>query len=370
MTRLIALDIAASRLLADEVRRIWDEGNAVLPLDQRMSRAVRHKLARELGADVIVTGDERIDVESPKEPTITLVSGDALVIATSGSTGRPKGVVHTHRGLRAHSVMVTERLGLTAHDHWWLCLPPAHIAGFGVLSRAMYLSSALSFADHVDEDSIARARTAGATHASLVPTLLARHSFEDWKMLLVGAAPAAALPSNAVATYGLTETCGGVVYDGFPMDDVDVRITDGRIHLRTPSIARTYRHAPLTLVDGWFDTGDLGRFVDGRLVIDGRSDDLIITGGNKVWPNLVEQRLREHPLVRDVVVRGVPDAEWGSAVCAWVVPTSQSAPPALDAVRAHVKETLAEYYAPRKLVLLPQIPRSALGKPIVSELPG
>ena len=159
--------------------------------------------------------------------------------------------------------------------------------------------------------------------------------------------------------------------------DVDIRLTNGRVYLRTPSMARTYRHAAMPLVDGWLDTGDVGTLngdqrngtLDSAILrIEGRSDDLIITGGNKVWPHIVEQRLREHPLVAEVVVRGVPDPEWGTVVCAWIVPTTKDRPPTLDALRSHVKETLAAYSAPRRISLVESIPRSALGKPLMSEL--
>ncbi len=102
--------------------------------------------------------------------------------------------------------------------------------------------------------------------------------------------------------------------------------------------------------------------------MDGRRDDLIVTGGNKVWPYAVEQRLLSHPLVADVAVRGVPDNEFGSAVCAFVVTRHEATPPTLDMLRGHVKETLAAYCAPRHLVLCDRIPRNSLGKVIAAEL--
>jgi len=366
--RLVALDLPVAHQLLDAIKTAWQSGDAVLPLDQRMFPAARQRLARELGADIIVTSDGAAPL-TPASELPPLLDDDALVIATSGSTGTPKGVVHTHTSLSAHSSMVGRQLSLSSDHHWWLCLPAAHIAGFGVMVRAWAHRSRLSTATHVDEASLQAALTDGATHASVVPTMLQRHQFTGWQRLLVGGARTDTLPVNAISTYGLTETGGGVVYDGTALPGVQVRIIDGRIHLQTPSLARTYRHAPLTTSGNWFDTGDNGAMVDGQLRIDGRSDDVINTGGNKVWPHVVEQRLREHPFVADVVVRGVEDAEWGSLVCAWVQPVSPSQPPTLDALRGHVKETLASYYAPRQLVIVDTIPRNALGKVITADLP-
>lgn len=376
MPRLIAIDIAASKQFRDAVQQIWHDGDVVLALDQRLLPAARQRVAVALGADLLVDEHDthRLSTETDTNSSsatrlVALQPDDALVIATSGSTGAPKGVVHTHTGLAAHARMSGERLGLSATDHWWLCLPPAHIGGFGVLYRALHFGAQLSFAAHVDDDSLHTALEAGASHTAVVPTHLARHDFAQWQTVLVGGARSGVLPDNAISTYGLTETGGGVIYDGVALEGVAMQLIAGRILLQSPSMARTYRHAALPLQDGWLDTGDVGVMVDDQLRVQGRADDLIITGGNKVWPHVVEQRLREHPLVRDVAVRGRPDPEWGSIVCAYVVPASLTNAPTLEALRHHVKETLASYYAPRGLVIVDNIPRTALGKVITAELP-
>lgn len=369
VVRLVALDLPVGSQLIAEIERNWAAGIAILPLDQRMVQGARRRIAIELGASDIVRidGTEHI-AEHERQPLAPLHPGDALVIATSGSTGKPKGVVHTHASLRAHHRMVGNRLSLGASDHWWLCLPAAHIGGFGVIARALAHGSGLTVVDRVDDDTVATALAAGCTHTSVVPTLLARHDFSTWPVVLVGGSRTGPLPQNAIATYGLTETCGGVVYDGVPLPGVDVRIVAGEIHLRTTSLARAYRHQTLAQSDGWFATGDLGSLDTGRLRVDGRRDDLIVTGGNKVWPAVVESRLREHPLVADCAVRGVPDAEWGAVVCAFVVPKSPSNAPTLDQLRGHIKETLAAYCAPRRLMFVDRIPRTATGKVMANEL--
>jgi O-succinylbenzoic acid--CoA ligase len=364
----VALDLPLGPGFVREATRQWEDGNAVLPLDQRMPSAARRRMAVQLGATHLCTADTSEPLPAPDDSLVPLSHDDALVIATSGATGAPKGVVHTHESLACHARMVGERLGLSANDHWWLCLPPAHIGGFGVVVRALHTQATLAFAAHVDDEAIADALRGGATHTSVVPTHVARHDFRGWRVVLVGGQRSADLPDNAVATYGLTETGGGIVYDSTPLAGVDVRIEDGEVLLRAPSMARTYRHAALPLADDWLRTGDLGVFDGASLRIDGRRDDLIVTGGNKVWPHVVERRLLEHPLVTDVAVRGVPDPEFGSLVCAYVVPRDAHLPPSLEMLRGHVKETLAAYCAPKKLVFTQRIPRNALGKVVSSEL--
>lgn len=367
--RLIALDLPSGQRLGDEIERHWAAGHAVLPLDQRMAPSVRRALAASLGADELVTTDENVSLTTTGTGSLVpLEPGDALVIATSGTTGVPRGVVHTFDSLDAHARMVGDRLELTANDHWWLCLPMAHIGGFGVFARARFHQSTLSYAPEVSDHTIAAALRDGATHTSIVPTLLARHGFSEWRLVLVGGSRSGKLPDNAVTTYGLTETGGGVVYDGLALAGCAIDIREGEIFVRTPSLARTFRHAPLPVRDGWLATGDLGTMIDGRLRIEGRRDDLIITGGNKVWPHVVEQRLREHPMVADVAVGGVPDPEWGSVVSAWVVVRDRANPPTIEMLRNHVKETLASYSAPRRLTVVETIPRGPLGKVLMSEL--
>ena len=169
---------------------------------------------------------------------------------------------------------------------------------------------------------------------------------------------------NCVATYGMTETGSGVVYDGAPLVGVDVRVAaDGEISLRGPMLLRAYRDGTDPKdPDGWFATGDLGDWSAGRLVVPGRRGDLIITGGDNVWPDAVERALAGAPGVRDVAVAGRADAEWGQRVVAYVVPTDPAAAPSLDSLRNFVKRTLPAYAAPRELLVVASIPRTALGK--------
>ena len=372
--RLVAIDLHAGPAFEAAVRSVWNQGDVVFPIDQRLPAPAKHELIAQLAADTLIGPDsvarpcDQNDSSGKSEDIVPLCDGDALMIATSGSTGVPKGVVHTHDSLSASASMVGERLQLSADDHWWLCLPAAHIGGFGVIARSLHFASRITYADAINQTTIHEARDNGATRTAVVPTLIARHRFDGWRTVLVGGASSGDLPENAVATYGMTETAGGVVYSGLALDGVHVNVVAGEIMVQTPSLARTYRNAPLPLRNGWFATGDLGRIVDGRILIDGRKDDLIITGGVKVWPGVVEARLREHPLVKDAVVTGAPDPEWGSVVVAHVV-CATTQPPSLELLRNHVKETLSPAHAPVRLSIVASIPRTTLGKVRRSELP-
>jgi O-succinylbenzoic acid--CoA ligase len=173
------------------------------------------------------------------------------------------------------------------------------------------------------------------------------------------------LPANAVATYGMTETGGGVVYDGVPLDGVEVRVIGGQVELRCPMLLRCYRDGTDPRdPDGWFPTGDAGAWdeIEGRLRVFGRMDDVIVSGGENVWPVAVERALATHARVREVAVVGRPDPEWGQRVTALVVPTDRAHPPTLDDLRALAKRELPAYCAPRELVLVTELPRTGLGK--------
>jgi len=322
----------------DALRRAWDDGDAVLPIDPRLPAPAADALVRAMRLDVPVD------------------DGDALVIATSGTTGEPKGAVLTHDAVRASALATSTRLGVDpATDRWLSVLPLAHVGGLGVVLRSLVTGTPLTF-DPND---------ASATLVSMVATQLRRTDVSRFRtVVLGGAAPPADLPPNAVVTYGMTETGSGVVYDGVPLDGVSVRAVDGELHLRGPMLLRAYRSGvdPKD-ADGWLATGDAGSVSDDGVVrVLGRIGDVIVTGGEKVWPEPVEAVLREVPGVADVAVGGAPDEEWGHRVVARVVPADPSVPPTLEALRDAVKATLPAYAAPKELVLVTSIPRTALGK--------
>jgi O-succinylbenzoic acid--CoA ligase len=208
----------------------------------------------------------------------------------------------------------------------------------------------------------------GRALVSLVPTALLRVDATLFRVVVLGGAAAPpTLPANVVTTYGMTETGSGIVYDGVPLDGVEVRVDPetGAIDVRGPMLLRAYRDGldPKD-ADGWLRTGDLGGWdsATGRLVVHGRAGDLIITGGENVWPDPVEAVLAAVPGVAEVAIIGRPDAQWGQRVVAVVAPTDRSAPPSLDELRAAVKEQLGAWAAPRELQVVDALPRTALGK--------
>jgi O-succinylbenzoic acid--CoA ligase len=180
---------------------------------------------------------------------------------------------------------------------------------------------------------------------------------------------------NAVTTYGMSETCGGCVYDGVPLDGVTVRQDgDGRLRISGPVLMNRYHGRPdltaAALTGGEFVTSDLG-YVDagsGRVVVRGRADDVINTGGHKVVPGEVAAVLGTCPGVREVVVVGRPDPEWGERVTAVVVPADPNEPPALELLRTHVSARLPRYACPSEVVLTEAIPLLPSGKPDLAAL--
>ena len=362
MPRLVALDLAGGDAFVTALQRVWERGDAVLPLDQRLSAASSSALTTALGAAAVVDrdGEHAIDGGFEVEP------GDALVVATSGSTGTPKGVVLTHSAVAASADATSRRLGVTADDHWLACLPLAHVGGLSVVTRALHTRTALTVLPRFDVESVTAAAVAGATLTSLVATAMDRidSSLFRW-IVLGGSRPPADRPANTVTTYGLTETGSGVVYDGVPLDGVEVMIAaDGEVLLRCPMQMRAYRDGA-TPVDagGWLHTDDLGRWLDdGRLHVVGRRGDLIISGGENIWPDVVEAAIALHPSVADVAVAGVADAEWGHIVTAWIVPVDAASPPSLDDVRGWARDRLPSFMAPRAVVITTSLPRTAIGK--------
>ena len=353
MPRLVAVETDDGFVAS--LRRAWDRGDAVLPLDHRLPAPARERVLRQLRA-----GDPVED-------------GDALVVATSGSTGEPKGVVLTHEAVAASARAGNAALDVDPDtgDEWLACLPLSHLGGLGVVTKALLTGTPLVV--HATFDAVAVARTAGEVAArghrlltTLVPTAFARIDPGLFRAIVLGGAPVPGeLPANVVTSYGLTETCGGCVYGGRPFTDVEIRLDDdGQILVRGPVLLRAYRDGtdPKT-AQGWLPTGDAGSIdPKGLLRVDGRLTDLIISGGENVWPAAIERVLRQHPRVGEVAVGGRPDPKWGERVVAWVIATRDSDPPSLDDLRSLVKAHLPAPAAPRELVLVDELPRTPSGK--------
>ena len=361
MAGLVALDLPGDSDFVAALQRIWDRGDAVLPVDQRLPPAARERLF----AAMEPTTHWDTDGEHPRAGR-PVEHGDALVMPTSGSTGDPKGVILTHDAVRASAVASSERIGVRSDDHWLACLPLAHVGGLSVVTKALTLGTRLTVQPGFDPVAVREAADSGATLVSLVPTALRRIDPSWFRCIVLGGSrPPADRPPHVLATYGMTETGSGVVYDGVPLSGVELRIADdGEVLLRGPMLLRGYRDGTTPVdTDGWLHTGDLGAIgPDGRLMVQGRRGDLIITGGENVWPETVESVLATHPDVADVAVVGAPDAEWGARVVAAVVPRDPHAPPTLESLRDHVSAQLPRFMAPRSLILVEAVPRTALGK--------
>ena len=334
------------------------------------------------------SGGTRTAVVAALQPDLPLERDDvALVVPTSGSTGGPKGVLLTGAALQHSATAAHRRLG--GPGQWLLALPVTHIAGLSVLVRSLQAGTrpvVLDLYGGFDPGAFAAATArldpTARRYTALVPTQLRRLlaagvDLTPYDAILLGgtAAPPALLEQASVAgasvvtTYGMSETCGGCVYAGWPLDGVEVSLADdGRIRISGPVVFAGYRLRPdLTgeaLADGRLVTNDLGRWDDaGRLEVSGRTDDVIVTGAVNVSASHVEAVLATHPAVRVCAVVGRPDAQWGERVVAVVQAERWDAVPTLDELRSFAAGSLEPAALPKELLVLGQLPMLASGKP-------
>ncbi|WP_434047415.1 MULTISPECIES: AMP-binding protein [Sorangium] len=402
------------RLTAGEASLLLDDARTDLVLREPELAALLDDAGRELAArrERGPRAAEAIEIARgagvvPPDP-----SGDLAIVYTSGTTGRPKGAVLPRRAFLAAAEASAANLGVRDDDRWLLCMPLCHVGGLSIVTRCLLARRAVVLVPRFDPAavlaSIARDR---ATLLSVVPTMLLALLEADrdnvlarLRAVLVGGAgaPERALGEcarrgvPALTTYGLTEACSQVTVQrprdprtrepgsGAPISGVELRIAGagsdgvGRIEIRGPVLFRGYHRgperAPELLVDGagWFSTGDLGA-VDaaGRLHVAARRSDLIVTGGENVYPAEVEQVLASCAGVAGAVVFGVQDERWGQVVAAAIVPDhgapgamdGAALPPALlDDLAAAVAARLAPHKRPRRLCAAAALPLTAAGK--------
>ncbi|WP_203612381.1 o-succinylbenzoate--CoA ligase [Amycolatopsis sp. SID8362] len=355
-----------------------------IPLDgsPEALETLRRAVADALGGGPAVlpfTDPALRDAMAPDEPA---EPDTAVVIATSGSTGAPKGVLLSARALIASAEATHTRLG--GPGHWLLATPAQYIGGLQVLVRSLLAETTPVFLTGTgfrpDDFAAAAAKlTGGPRYTALVPTQLVRllddggaglAAARTFDAIVLGAAAttpalrerAAGAGVRIVPAYGMSETASGCVYDGFPLDGVQVDLADGRIRVAGAVLAHGYRRRPdLTadaFADGWFTTSDRGiRHDDGRIEVLGRADDMINTGGVKVSANAIERVLCAQPGVRDACVVGVADPEWGEAVVALVVPAGEPGD-----LRAAVRAELGPASAPKRIEFGTELPLRGPGK--------
>jgi O-succinylbenzoic acid--CoA ligase len=356
---LLALDLAPGPDLESELRRCADSPEAFCVLDRRLSSRRRREELEILGATAVLDSTGRTSLRSGSE-----VDNDiGLVVLTSGSSGPPKAAELSWDALRASAAITQASLRTTEPPIWYPCLPACHIGGAAVLLRAVLGDAALVWGD---PDDLEGAPARGATHVAVVRTQLARHDLSGFaKVLLGGARPPESRARNVIATWGMTETGSGIVYDGVALTGVDVASVDGELVIRTPTLFRSYRDAPRPHVigpdgqDNWFPTGDAGEVTNGVVHVRGRLGFVIITGGEKLWPEDLETALAAIDGVLDVAVTGVDDDEWGQRVVALVVSNGRQ----LDAAIAfEAGERIGPWAKPKEIRYVAAIPRTASGK--------
>lgn len=352
-------------------------------------RALSEALADALrgGPPVLPAAPEAEAVVAAMRPDDPVPEPTAVLVASSGSTGDPKGVLLSAAALTSSARATHARLG--GQGRWLLATPAQYIGGLQVLVRSLLSGlepGVLDLTHGFRPAGFAAAAepvlaASGPHYTALVPTQLVRlldaggsalEAARGFDAIVIGGA---AMPPEVrarardagvrvVRAYGMTETCGGCVYDGLPLDGVRVRIGPAdRVELAGDVLALGYRHGELRLHDGWLRTDDVGRLRDdGTLEVLGRADDVINSGGVKVPAPAVEQALRGHAGVRAACVVGLPDAEWGQVVAALVVPVDAQQPPSTDDLAAAVRASAGRAAAPKVVRFVDDLPLRGPGK--------
>ena len=363
----------------------------VVPLAPNLPAAARAQALAQLPEGSWIN-EEDLPPEAEVEPAQKALAEIWCVIFSSGSTGTPKGVALSGEALRASALAHAEH-SQASNATWLLDLSPAHVGGFSVLSRAHFLKApvALGAPRFSPAQTMAWVRSGKVSGLSVVPVTLRRlleepsteEDFRHLRIALLGGAPAEdSLVEEALAqgipvrrTYGMTENASQAATEKGPrtglqaLPGVTLRLSPtGEIELKSTFLARGYFRGgvlePLPSHEGYFPTGDLGAFESDVLKVNGRAVELINSGGVKVFPAEIENALADLPGLEEAAAFGVPDAEWGEAVC--VVAVGKTLTP--EAVRAHLEPRLDRRKLPKKILLADALPRSATGKVLRAEL--
>ncbi len=387
----IAADVAIARI--DDALMEVDDRADIGPADVASAEFTRTENGPATGAVL----RDRTDPAAP-----------LAIVYTSGTTGVPKGAVLSYSNFWWSAVGSALNLGVHADDRWLAPLPLFHVGGLSVLTRSAIYGTTAVLHDGFDAERVSAAiDDDGITLVSLVPTML--HRLLDargdrpvppsLRCVLLGGGPAprallercARLGVPVSQTYGLTECCSQVSTlapsdalrklgsAGRPLYSNELRLAGadgadptpgggGEILVRGPVVSSGYWNRPdateRAFVDGWFRTGDFGMLDDeGYLYVLDRRDDLIVTGGENVYPAEVEGVLLAHPCVAEAAVIGVADAEWGQRVVAVVRLVEGADPSVVTELQSHCRASLAAYKVPREVRISDQpLPRTASGK--------
>jgi O-succinylbenzoic acid--CoA ligase len=378
----VAVDVGLATTAAVRLLGCWLAEAVAVPLDPHLPQPERQRRLVEGGAAAVATSEGLTRRDGPRGD-----GGAGLVVFTSGTTGRSRGARLDFEALLASARGVVATTDLQAGDRWLSPLPLAHVGGAGVLVRCLLTGATASVMDRFEPQATAALLRHGTTHASLVGRMLDRlldgEPFPDTlHLVMVGGGPvpppllararAAGIP--AAATYGLTEA-GSTVTLQDPAEEPSpggdagrllagrrVRIgVGGVVEVSGPTMMRGYDGEPPLEPGAWFATGDLGEFTtDGRLRILDRRVDLIVSGGENVYPAEVEGVLGAHPAVDEVGLVGVADPSWGQRVVAIV---RWSGVPDPATVEGFARRELAPPQRPRQWVTATEpLPRNRLGK--------
>jgi O-succinylbenzoic acid--CoA ligase len=389
-------------LRLDTVIAIWalvELGVPVVLIHPKLTAPERQRLFDDCSPQVVLDENWHAPTDGAEAASRAPVPDDGRCLAilyTSGTSGRPKGAILSRRAFAAAASASAMNLGWRDDDRWMLCMPLAHVGGLSILLRCLRARRTVISATRssFSADGIAMGVEENrATLISLVPTMLKRMLELDppWEppaflrcILLGGAAcPERTLREAArrnlpvLTTYGMTEACSQIASQrlgtppspeegaGHPLPGVEVRIVEEHVQVRGPNLMSGYfppgvHPSPFT-EDGWLQTGDLGHLDDqGRLHLLARRKDLIISGGENVYPVEVEQTLETHPSLAQALVFGVADETWGQRVAAALVASGD--PPADEALLAFIQERLAAHKRPKQVAFLPSLPVNHTGK--------
>jgi O-succinylbenzoic acid--CoA ligase len=406
--RAARAELAAQLRMVGDALLVYDEANAVVAADISVGTGLPLALVEALLTHA--GAEHAIPAGAPADVSFAGWADDldapATVLFTSGTTGRPRGAVLSQADHLASAAAWAAVLSPRPTDRWLGCLPLFHVAGLAVVIRAALWGSDLEVLRRFDVAAVAEGIATGVSHLSLVPTQLEellrawgdRPAPSTLRAILLGGATipgpllarARGLGLPVLTTYGMTETASGVAVGGAdpqtradpsalrPLPGVRLRVVDadadgvGQVEVAGDMVFAGYLGEPDTesrTVDGdWLRTGDLGRLgTDGLLRIVDRRDDLIISGGENVYPAEVEAVLLAHPDVVEVAVVGQPDRRWGSVPVAAIVLSEGSRAGDEDLTR-HCRERLAGYKVPVRFHRVSVLPRGEGGKVLRREL--